>query len=405
MVREVETREPVDTQQILKLLPDYESNAPSFDKSMAIIAQQLDNYWRNPVLFTSHLGWLANHITSSRLGVGLDPDLELKINAMAHMAIMVQDKDWADSWRNPITRQNIDLKGIPTRSRLFVLSRLAYAPALHYLTQETFNFLNLADVPNAELGARSKRYTESVQSVEQMRERITNVFSVPGDEIRLTRAFVKQLYEDAEPHAKQVYTGNFVMDRVPLKRLDDEIDYDSMRLVIVPTGIFCTLVKWGFYSPFFWTASAHHRMPFCHDAYSDLALDILMAGIWRDACVVKRKFAEERTRGHYKPNHNKRISKRVILPRVVHECAWADERERTGITHSAHTVKATYRELHEGWNQGEGADLRAADYGYPAPPEGFTFVKPHKRGAGEAAPVDFKKVVCRGLLTVSTALG
>jgi hypothetical protein len=46
------------------------------------------------------------------------------------------------------------------------------------------------------------------------------------------------------------------------------------------------------------------------------------------------------------------------------------------------------------------ADSRASEWGLPAPPDGYTFVKPHQRGAGDVVDKP-TKLVCSGLQIVA----
>lgn len=366
----------------------------------------VDSYWEDPAELARMLGSLSNFIMA-----GVDPGDQ--VDQMALLSALVTAREWKERWHG------LNLKHIPAQLRLWVLSKLTFPGAKPYLTQEVLNFVTLADKPGRVLGLRTRvfelnphaAYEATAQGIKLMnsseiRNKIITAYSLDEREVKLAISFRDQLLEEARPFEKKVFTGTLVMDKIPLAHLDEHLDYDYLRLVIVPTGIFCTPVKDdGYcYNPFFWTAAGRTHIPFLNSAQVDLSLDVLMAGIWRDACVVQKRFIQDRVYKDPRPRSGKK-SGTVILPRVIREVAWADERERTGITHAAHTVRPHYRELPPTWNTSERAAEKAGEFGWPTPPEGFTFIPPHIRGRGEAAIPDYRKVVCRGLLTVFTAIG
>lgn len=372
------------------------------------LGKMVDHYWQEPQELAGHLGEMAENIMYGR-------NAYTTIDHMAVLSALVTARDWKPRWHG------LDLKHIPAPVRLWVLSRLTFDGARPYLNQEVFNFLALADHPEPVLGLRSLQFAidgnkkgeidgrlplfEILNNTRELRARILSAYSLSLTEAKLAMAFRNQLVQEARPYEKKVFTGALIMDRIPFEHLDRHMEYDTLRLVIVPTGIFCSPIKDNCYMPFFWTAAGDTHMPFLSSAQIDMSLDVLMAGIWRDACVVQKKFIEERVNKDPRPRSGKK-SGVVVLPRQIREVAWADERERTGITHAMHKVRGHYRELPEGWHTSDTARALAEAKFFPPPPEGFTFVSPHTRGHGdEAERVDVRKVVCQGLRTVAIALG
>lgn len=133
--------------------------------------------------------------------------------------------------------------------------------------------------------------------------------------------------------------------------------------------------------------------------------DELEGWLWRYPGIIQRMF-QERSRSIYKPASKKRklAGKKLILPRIIKQCAWGHDAERERITHAEHEVRAFYRQLPAGQQGSKAAGDMAAEFGYPKPPEGFTFVRPHTRGSGDGWSVETTEVVCLGLQVAHLAL-
>jgi hypothetical protein len=135
--------------------------------------------------------------------------------------------------------------------------------------------------------------------------------------------------------------------------------------------------------------------------------DVLLAGIWRDACIV-----HERTWHDTRPYIPRPVKKSVrhknpvTLPRTIKTGKWGASADEHGvITRATHSVRPHYRALGDNRHASDDAFANAHAYGMPYPPQGFTFVRPHVRGTGESNYEAIQRVICLGLKTVKIALG
>lgn len=278
----------------------------------------------------------------------------------------------------------------------------AFDAGSKWLTQEAFDFLTCRD---------SSLLIGSMLVAEQ----VADLMPYDMDRINLMAAFAKQMNTEAEPTRHKVACGIYVMQREPLPAVDNEIIYDTLRLFVTPGGIFCTvIVENNCYMPFFWSPEGVNTSQVFVHVRGIFALEVMLSCIWRDACVVKEGFAVQRkgSKGYEakskaaKPAHKNP----VVLPRTVYKSTWGSDQERgeiERIAREAHTVRAHYRQLHEGWTVSESAFDKAEEYHFPPPPEGWTFVAPHIRG-GDAAPARTpaaRRVICKGLQVARIALG
>jgi len=108
----------------------------------------------------------------------------------------------------------------------------------------------------------------------------------------------------------------------------------------------------------------------------------------------------------------RKIPLREVWPRGIEARAWGDAEDRRTLEmrrRALHAVRGHYRKLAAGWRAHE-AETRAANYGMPSPPEGYTFVVPHVRGGergmdeGTLAQIR-RRVRARGLEALVAALG
>lgn len=304
----------------------------------------------------------------------------------------------------------------------------ALAPAMP-LSQTILDFLTLRDIPHASLdciltGAAMPVFNGDIET------NVTRFFSTDTEDIRLAMAFRKQMVQEAEPHRHNVPTGIYVLQREPLPRLDELIEYQEIRLYISPRGI-CGAIIFDPPPDTYDLAIASHKdghlslpafIPFCWMPEDDtntvqvfvpsavhFALEILFASIWRDACIVQEKALQERRdRGkaykaskRYTPHENP-----LRLPRTVYRSQWATDADRQiteAISRSAHAVRGHYRRLADDHTASETAAETAQEYGYPAPPDGYTFVRPHTRGSGDLQS-QTRRVICKGLQVARTLL-
>lgn len=293
------------------------------------------------------------------------------------------------------------LGNITGDARLLVISTLCPGP----LTQEVLNFLTLTDTTDANYQVVKAYDPAGLYETQNHRTATLNEYHIGEESRSLANAFVSQMVAEAAPYRERPVLGCFVMDRVPLERLDSLIQYDILRLSIHPQGIFGSLVKGGNFLTFWWSPEVSTTWSL--GAKHAWAVNTMMACIWRDACVVRHQMFQQRSRSPYKPaaKKQKRVNKKLILPRTIKKCAWSQDAERQRITHTEHSVRAFYRQLPTGHQASREAEETAAEFGYPLPPVGFTFVRPHIRGNGEGGDtVAATPVICLGLQVAHLAL-
>lgn len=281
-----------------------------------------------------------------------------------------------------------------------------------YLTQPLFDFLTLRDEPTynlevalIDLSGTTTHYEDSTPMAR------TALMSYSPDEMRLAYAFRQQMIDEAAPQRRNAAAGVYVLDRTSFPYLDHQIDYDRMRLVIHPAGIFVAILldELHQYVPFFWTPEGINTSQMWVHPRAVFALDAMLACVWRDACIVREQWSERQQKRGYEFHNRPKHANPVVLPRIVYRSKWGSSGEREYIeqrSRSAHAVRAFYRTLPDGYQAHE-ADERAAEFGYPPPPDGHTFVKPHMRGEGalDADRVTARRVVCRGLQVAKIVLG
>jgi len=108
----------------------------------------------------------------------------------------------------------------------------------------------------------------------------------------------------------------------------------------------------------------------------------------------------------------RKISLNKVWPRGIEARAWGDAEDLQTLEarrRVLHAVRGHYRKLAAGWRAHE-AETRAANYGMPSPPDGYTFVVPHvrggERGMDEETMVQIRRRVrARGLEALVAALG
>ena len=163
--------------------------------------------------------------------------------------------------------------------------------------------------------------------------------------------------------------------------------------------------------------------PYVHLAAAALWHDLVVAGEAVFVRVGGERGDEARAEGAMRQAlaHAERVlrlprARKVPLrdawPQGIEVRKWGDAQDRETLEarrRALHAVRGHYRRLAEGWQARQPED-RAAAYGMPAPPEGYTFVVPHVRGGerqvdeGEMAVVR-RRVRARGLEALAAALG
>ncbi len=222
----------------------------------------------------------------------------------------------------------------------------------------------------------------------------------------LAHAFIKQLVDEVERDGRSPFTGQFILHN-PSEELLRDHQIEQIRICIKSTGVWISVVNnlkdgnyaWGWWSPN-WDNLV---VDFGHKG--SWMLRMICAAIWRDACVVRRKAFMVRECGgkHAVRAHGAKLNP-TVLPRTIYVGQWGSDEDKATIEHiqrRAHAVRAHYRHSESCTDR---ARELAAEYAYPEPPAGYTFVSPYMRGEGEVSDTPLRPVVCRGLLTASVAL-
>ena len=365
--------------------------------------------------------WSAPHVIADKfrvLATARNKSVRREIlDELAKTSLLLVANSERTEWRG------IDLSIVPPDQRLYSLLLLD-DPHIS-LTQEVYNFLCGADIQDRRLAYGSSdvdvELWELPSGVSSGPSRVAEAgippilkafadnaiqeMIVDPKQRQLAEAFISTMINEAKPHETRMVIGAYEMNRVPLPALDALIEYDTIRLVFQPGGIFASLVKDNLFRPLFW--SPQRTSAWLYGAKVGWAINVVASGIWRDACVVKHRFVTERSRRIYRGRRRPTKKQRAVtvLPRIIRHVAWADDAERSYIIRQAHTVKEHYRELPQGWRTGEQGRWSAREYGYPDPPPGWTFVRRHDRGGkvGERV-IKPRRVVCQGLRIARMAL-
>lgn len=302
-------------------------------------------------------------------------------------------------------------RGLDTKHIKNAWTMVSFGTMAKYLDQEMLNFLTCADLADHKEDILLKVDPEDLfeyridEAPETMNYEKLAAFAVRHflarngmDELAI--AFGQKMIDEAKPFRSNVCTGYFVMDRVDLPLLDKVLDYDQIRLVILPEGILASFVshQGKMYTTTSWRGDGIQSGWITNERFA-WAFHVFASCLWRDACVVARKALATKkkivaSKKERKRSRNKGGGK-VILPRTIYEVQWASDEDREKIVRQAHQVRGHYRMLRDGWTRSEMAEEKAKEWGYPEPPDGFTFVEPHQRGSGEPLP-KIRPVVAKG---------
>lgn len=365
-----------------------------------MISSNIQDYWENP--------WLAVEVYKKANTVLQNGEIHSRyLTEMTQTfgRVLVQAEHHAP-WNTKRSWKSLDIKAFYPIPPLMGLISIGFPKTYRFIDQETFNFLNFADQPHSAKGVKNYLQDRPVHNNwDDEVSAIANEMGITEEELGLANAFRKQMIEEASPFHHQVVKGSYIMQRTPLAQVDACIEYRALRLHFTGEGFFISFDNGDLVSTPFWWSPVEHTFWMLGFRCATV-LDMMCSCIWRDACILKTKLYYERTRGEYKPKRDKHMARKLVLPRHVSEVLWGEEEadRDTGITHRPHLVKGFYRTLPEGWKRSQEAVDKAEAYGYPAPPEGWTFVSPHQRGKGEVDGT-VKEVICKGLNVAQLILG
>lgn len=302
----------------------------------------------------------------------------------------------------------LDIKHIAAHRRLYSLVLLADDQMR--LTQAEYNYLMGVDL-KADLKLKrlsglenhQKTVLDNLLNQDYWKDTLEQLEVSPAQR-KLAEAFTEEMLAEASRYNQPVI-GHFELERVGFPYLDKLIDYETVRLSLHPSGIRGALVHQQSVYPFIWKPRGRSSI-WILGADVAWGLHVFLACIWRDANVIKDEFVTERSSKIYEPSRRKprHIRSVTVLPRIIRHVAWSNDEERERITHQAHYVRGHYRELQDGQRASQTAAHNAIEYGWPEPPEGFTFVTPHQRGGEAGEDITPRKVICKGLQVARLAL-
>jgi hypothetical protein len=343
---------------------------------------------------------MISQVTDWNLG-GFMEDIRTETPTVDQMAEFFQRLNYAHA-TPPKTWRGLDVRHVANQ----IASNKEYSAvylfaALHLIkpSQAAFDFLTLKDQDNIRLDCNL--LLPDLRGYAGQKEVIAALTNFSDDEFRLASAFCEMMITEAAPYVHQVGTGAYVMPREAFPRLDAEIAYDSLRLIITPEGIAVSVINGDKYIPFVWTPKLCTAIVWVHPRAA-LGFRMMLACFWRDACVIKEGVTTRTAgRGYQnKTGDNQQGKNKVIFPKVIYKSHWGTPSEREQVeqlARQAHAVRGSYPILSDG-RTARAANERAEEYGYPPPPPGHTFRKPHTRGEGAmVATLPVRQVKFRGL--------
>lgn len=265
----------------------------------------------------------------------------------------------------------------------------ALYPAYNELTVRDFSFLTLADKPNQKIVLNCSTIIPSPETT------LKDLIEFDDEDNRLALAFRRKMIQEVN-EVNHPFTGAYLLDKVPLDLIDSTIVYQQLRLVFVPSGICVSVIDEGQYVTFFWSPSGFNTSQIWFPLSTAFGFDVMLACLWRDAHILREKWATARPKtSHSQPKKSGQVDQqgRVTLPRVIYQGDWksglADKSD--GNVVRPHPVRGSYRYIGDHFPD-LAAILRARDYDYADPPEGFTFVSPYKRGGTSVSSGEVKIV-------------
>ena len=172
-----------------------------------------------------------------------------------------------------------------------------------------------------------------------------------------------------------------------------------------------------------WHASAKsgERNPNTFSPACWLLVHVICSALWHDLCAdaveISAPLSIPRSQGantarpaKERPERTSRLA--ILPPPRYRRATWGEGEDAERIRQVAHYKSGDYRRLPPGYEEREAdrgfqarqreAAARAEGFGFPAPPPGYTFVKPHVRGAGdeEAKESPAVRIRSRGLFSL-----
>jgi hypothetical protein len=385
----------------MSILDDFANPALTADQAVALVYHQPALCW------TAETAWIASRTGHTIVmgGMGIqDMILDVRHPGMRNLieAVRIAREMPPKTWRG------LDVRHVQDGA-FEALASLDAASGL--LSQEVFDFLTFRDRPGAKCDVGVPLGLVHIKPDNTVSISVDRMLGLDVEQSRLALAFADTLVQEAEPHRHRLPIGTYIMEPVRIDAIDRDLIWDALRIVLSPTGILASFVSEseGFYAPVFWTPEGVTTAQVHTSATAAIAITVMLSALWRDACVVKEEWREQQAR---RPLEMKRASSSgkpkpgaLVLPRKIVHIRWSQRAEREYIERRAHGVRGFYRALTVSETAPAEAADRAQQFGYPPPPIGYTFVRPHTRGRGDGDHEPVRRIVCRGLQSLKIALG
>ena len=287
---------------------------------------------------------------------------------------------------------DLDISHVLSGDRASFLA--AIHPFLNQIDQETLDFITCR-----EFGYEFYLFVKDVDSYKSGYQ----IENSRRDFKELASSFQESIFAEVEGLIPKV--GKFWMEKEEFALLDEAIEYTSLRIVTLPTGMILSLINEGNHgysvvsiTKEFESTSILFGVNVC------LLLNILQLALWRDLCVVYiDEYDDEtpsRTRKRRQPRPSKNDSKRTLYfpRRRVRRRSWTTKTEKDEVEHVLSKWPPHYRYIYP--NRASSlAHEKARLHGWPIPPPKYTFVS--QRGALAAS---VSKIKCTGLLRAKAFL-
>lgn len=227
--------------------------------------------------------------------------------------------------------------------------------------------------------------------------------------VELAHAFTSKMISEAKVCNRPPLVGKFIMNPPQVLGVLHQLGFEHLRLIIKSDGIWCTAVyEDGKITPGYWSPSNGDNLAVTFGLKATWAFRVFLSCLWRDATVTRTHSFRVKRIGRNKPRQTHKKQRVIVLPRTVRTMEWGDQEfgaYYSGEMHRAgYTVQEQYRRLPAGHMASDSALQNACDYGYPEPPDGFTFVKRYSVGDGGDDDDVIPRIVSRGLKVAAVTL-
>lgn len=227
------------------------------------------------------------------------------------------------------------------------------------------------------------------------------------ESLRLASRFYDGLIAKIDAISRPPLMGNFVLNIPPVLAplLPDALRDGHFRIVLKMGYLYASLITTnGQCIPFFWSPHEGDNIGSLWLPYLNLPLRVFSAAIYLDAVQVEDVFRREGEAVHYsgkRVGNTRKGRARINLPRRIYHAEW-NARRITGNDDFVprKSPRAHYKRLRDGTRRSARAERNAQAWGFPEPPDGYTFACP-----SGLPPEQIPQIVSSGLNVAATALG